>query len=104
MVSRCRLGEFAGLVTPDTILRWYRDLIPSGRRSRLACCGSALPSQHRRDVSAPTRNIVCSDMRTGEPALHLARAAPEQECLARFDAMAAIGLPSRSPRRLSWLL
>jgi hypothetical protein len=22
-----RLGEFAGLVTPDTILRWYRELI-----------------------------------------------------------------------------
>jgi putative transposase len=25
-VVRCRLGEFAGLVTPDTILRWYREL------------------------------------------------------------------------------
>jgi putative transposase len=26
-VGRRRLGEFAGLVTPDTILRWYRELI-----------------------------------------------------------------------------
>jgi hypothetical protein len=26
-VGRRRLGEFAGLVTPDTILRWYRALI-----------------------------------------------------------------------------
>src|SRR5262245_58610348 len=27
IVGRPRLGEFAGLVTPDTILRWYRELI-----------------------------------------------------------------------------
>jgi len=27
IVGRRRLGEFAGLVTPDTILRWYRELI-----------------------------------------------------------------------------
>jgi transposase InsO family protein len=27
VVGRRRLGEFAGLVTPDTILRWYRELI-----------------------------------------------------------------------------
>jgi hypothetical protein len=27
IVGRCRLGEFAGLVTPETILRWYRELI-----------------------------------------------------------------------------
>jgi hypothetical protein len=26
-VGRRRLGEFAGLVAPDTILRWYRELI-----------------------------------------------------------------------------
>jgi hypothetical protein len=26
-VGRRRLGEFGGLVTPDTILRWYRELI-----------------------------------------------------------------------------
>jgi hypothetical protein len=27
IVGRRRLGEFAGLVTPETILRWYRELI-----------------------------------------------------------------------------
>jgi hypothetical protein len=27
VVGRLRLGEFAGLVTPETILRWYRELI-----------------------------------------------------------------------------
>jgi hypothetical protein len=27
IVGRRRLGELAGLVTPDTILRWYRELI-----------------------------------------------------------------------------
>jgi hypothetical protein len=27
IVDRRRLGEFSGLVTPDTILRWYRELI-----------------------------------------------------------------------------
>jgi hypothetical protein len=27
LVGRRRLGEFAGLVTPDTLLRWYRELI-----------------------------------------------------------------------------
>jgi putative transposase len=27
IVGRCRLGELAGLVAPDTILRWYRELI-----------------------------------------------------------------------------
>jgi putative transposase len=32
IVGRRRLGEFAGLVTPDTILRWYRELIAQVRR------------------------------------------------------------------------
>lgn len=27
IVGRHRLGEFAGLVTPETLLRWYRELI-----------------------------------------------------------------------------
>jgi hypothetical protein len=27
IVGRRRLGEFAGMVTPNTILRWYRELI-----------------------------------------------------------------------------
>src|SRR5712672_1260584 len=38
-VGRRRLGEFAGLVTPDTILRWYRELIARmGCRSTSGTC------------------------------------------------------------------
>src|SRR5262249_6826372 len=34
IVGRRRLGEFAGLVTPETLLRWYRELITRSTMAR----------------------------------------------------------------------
>jgi hypothetical protein len=51
-VGRLRLGEFAGLVTPDTILRWYRELI--ARKYD----GSARRRPGRRSVAADVEQLV----------------------------------------------
>jgi hypothetical protein len=51
-VGRRRLGEFAGLVTPDTILRWYRELI--ARKYD----GSARRRPGRRPVAADVEQLV----------------------------------------------
>jgi hypothetical protein len=57
IVGRRRLGEFAGVVTPDTILRWYRELVAPhpGARVRIQDC----------DVSAPVTAGAVNRKRPG---------------------------------------
>jgi hypothetical protein len=74
IVGRRRLGEFAGLVTPDTILRWYRKLIArwAAQLLLLACCMSlrSTSGTRREGISGPLagttgRPSVCHDGRRG---------------------------------------
>ena len=51
IVGRRRLGEFAGLVTPDTILRWYRELIARKLRWISAPPDRASYRYHRRGTA-----------------------------------------------------
>jgi len=61
-LGRKALREVAGVVTPDTILRWYRQLIArkydGGPRSRTALSGSqGTGSEPPRDAGIGARNV-----------------------------------------------
>jgi hypothetical protein len=66
IVGRRRLGEFAGLVTPHKILRWYRELIAASTTARRDAGPAGLPS-------SPTSNSSWSGWRrTTRPGVHAA--------------------------------
>ncbi|HEX3474269.1 MAG TPA: hypothetical protein VHT91_04460 [Kofleriaceae bacterium] len=75
IVGRRRLGEFAGLVTPGTILRWYRELVARnydgsarrrpGRPTVVTTCPSFSQASPFRARSAARATRHCSPPRQG---------------------------------------